>query len=602
MAQQGRHRTGDNDDVHGGRSGVLWLVGIAVVLTVIALVGSLLKVFPWQGTTKAAESTSCTNGDDPIALPVIVSPDHSPIITSSVASWMQAQPTINGRCIRATVTTTSSGVTAAALGPSWNVTSNGPSPVVWLPETSLWTYVVGQRPQAKPFLPVTSPKLATSPFVIAMPQPVAKVLGWPQKPPTWQKLGQIILADSWASAGYPQFAGRPRLGLTDPNSSSAGLQTLVSLVAQGSKPFSERLTSALVLQRRAAVQATDTDQLFDQVRQVSTRRSSAEELTLFPASEREVAKYNATSPKTPLAAIYPTAGAPAADHPFVLIKAPWVTDDQRAAAALLLTFLRGKQTRQAYTDDGFRTGDGTTELLTASRGVLDKLPAPAPDIAPDPATAPRVLSSWNGLRSPSRTLVVIDTSGSMGEQVPDRQKTKLALVQEAAAAGLSLFNVGSRGGLWSFSSRVSPDGTDHTEVTPVDVLGPTAGSPQRTKFLKGLRSLSPSGGTALYNTIRDSYQQALDNWDPKRLNVVALLTDGKNDPDGPSITKQALLATLRGKLDTKRPILFVAIAYGKDADSASLTEITTAIGGRTYISRDPLDIAQVIVSALTAAR
>jgi len=76
------------------------------------------------------------------------------------------------------------------------------------------------------------------------------------------------------------------------------------------------------------------------------------------------------------------------------------------------------------------------------------------------------------------------------------------------------------------------------------------------------------------------------SYTPGRLNEVVLLTDGKNDDPG-SITQQALLTKLREEYDPAKPVRLITIAFGTQADTDALRQISAATHARSYESRDP---------------
>ena len=61
------------------------------------------------------------------------------------------------------------------------------------------------------------------------------------------------------------------------------------------------------------------------------------------------------------------------------------------------------------------------------------------------------------------------------------------------------------------------------------------------------------------------------------------------------------MATIRAEQDPERPVRFLTIAYGADADAAALAAIASASGGTAYSSPNPADIGRVFFRALTQA-
>jgi Ca-activated chloride channel homolog len=80
---------------------------------------------------------------------------------------------------------------------------------------------------------------------------------------------------------------------------------------------------------------------------------------------------------------------------------------------------------------------------------------------------------------------------------------------------------------------------------------------------------------------------------------VVLLTDGINDDPSGGIDRAELLRRLKAEQDEDRPVRIITIAYGTDADAASLKMISDATGGLAFVSRDPRDILRVFTDVIT---
>jgi Ca-activated chloride channel family protein len=96
----------------------------------------------------------------------------------------------------------------------------------------------------------------------------------------------------------------------------------------------------------------------------------------------------------------------------------------------------------------------------------------------------------------------------------------------------------------------------------------------------------------------------LDGYDPARINAVVLLTDGRNedgnrndDPD----QLQGLLDELEQGSEgaTSRPVRIFTIAYGSDADFATLRRIAEATTGAAYDASNPATINQVFTNVIS---
>jgi Ca-activated chloride channel family protein len=267
------------------------------------------------------------------------------------------------------------------------------------------------------------------------------------------------------------------------------------------------------------------------------------------------------------------------------------------AADMFLTYLRGPAGRTALTAAGFRDADGTNPRFTAARGVLPTPPRTAA-VTPTGATLESARNLFRKINQRGTTLAVIDVSGSMGDPVPGTGKTRLQVTVEAGRAALPLFAPDSRLGLWEFSTRL--DGAkDYRELVPIGAMADRLdGHTRRDVVNAALGVMRPRADTGLYDTALAAYEQMTRSYTPGRLNEVVLLTDGKNDDPG-SITQQALLTKLREEYDPAKPVRLITIAFGTQADTDALRQISAATHARSYESRDPNAILDVFINALT---
>ena len=198
-------------------------------------------------------------------------------------------------------------------------------------------------------------------------------------------------------------------------------------------------------------------------------------------------------------------------------------------------------------------------------------------------------------------LAVMDISGSMLGVVPDAGgATRLDLAKDAATRGLGLYGPDSDIGLWEFSRTLTPD-SDHQGTDPGQPAGTGragrsqvhSGWPRRWPACRRF----PKGGTGLYDTVLDAVRTMRASYDPARVNVVLVLTDGKNDDQG-SISLDGLISTLTAEQDANRPVPVISIAFGPDSDVAALSAISKATGGASYESKDPRQIGEIFLDAV----
>ena len=107
----------------------------------------------------------------------------------------------------------------------------------------------------------------------------------------------------------------------------------------------------------------------------------------------------------------------------------------------------------------------------------------------------------------------------------------------------------------------------------------------------------PGGGTGLYDTTLAAFRVASAHYAYGRLNAVLIVTDGRNEDAG-SISLNALLATLKRDFDGVRPVRIITVAYGADADTATLKRIADVTGGATYRALQASDVGPLFAAAL----
>ena len=237
------------------------------------------------------------------------------------------------------------------------------------------------------------------------------------------------------------------------------------------------------------------------------------------------------------------------------------------------------------------------ELATAAgqaASVTGAAPLPAVD-ALDAAVRAVQISN-----EPTRLLAVLDVSGSMQAQVPGAGGlTRIDLAKAAATRGLGLYPTSSEIGLWEFSTNLTSS-TDHRELVPIIPLGPgpdgVPGAQRLSSALDGVAAI-PDGGTGLYDTILAGVRAVRADWDPDRVNVLLILSDGMNDDDD-GIALAALLSTLATEQDPARPVPVVAIAFGPDSDVGAMTLIGRVTGGAAYVAEDPRDVGEIFLDAV----
>ncbi|MGY1632425.1 substrate-binding domain-containing protein [Geodermatophilus sp. SYSU D01186] len=509
------------------------------------------------GATAVTLGVRAADGCDPhrAVLEVAASPDIAPAVTRTARGLVDA-----AGCPEVRVRARS---TAEVLADARH--DRGRVPGVWIPDSSLSV----EQARAADLTPSGPVSVASSPLVFAVPR--ARAGDQPDR--------------RWADVVGAVSAGRLALHVHGGGSSPATVGAVRALqAALADRPDGRAALAAVLRAARVADPPTDT------AAALAALGPAADGVVAVP--EQAVSRHAGSAGAAPVLAVYPDGTGTPFDYPFTVLRTGAATE---AAAARLLTALRGAAGQAALREDGFRGADGAGTGLTAQRGVDGSRTVPVE--VPDPAVADGVARTLAAVRRDARLLAVVDVSGSMAADVPGTEgTTRLDLALGATAAGLALYPDTTEVGLWAFSEGATA-ADDHRELVPI---GPLTAAPPRGRYalsqaVAGLQPV-PDGGTALYDTTLAAVRAVREGWDPDRVNAVVVLTDGE-DTDDSGIGLDALLATLRAEGED-RPVPVITIAYGDAAGAEALAAISAATGGTGYRTSDPGRIRDVFLDAV----
>jgi Ca-activated chloride channel homolog len=592
----------------------------AIVLLVVVLAARFL--FDERGRPLLTQRSQ-----DCVGLTVVSSPDKADLMQQLAASYVGTRPTANGRCVQVNIAVKESAPAAIALD-GWNTAVDGPRPDVWSPSSTGWVRLMQAQRAADhlpDIVPPELPKVATTPLVLAMPKPVAEGLGWPRKQLTWiEALGLALRG--WGSVGKPQL-GAFRMGGTDAFVSTAGLSSLIgssyaAVQYVTHRPAPPNLTvlrneqvqrTLLGFDRAVKERAVSTAALLTKLRQAEQRdpRLVPRVMSALIVEEKSVLDYNQgrlgaapgsaaqeSPPQVPLVATYPPDGTVLSDHPYVVLNTPWVDDAKRVAAGGFLQFLQSDQAQAAFQQAGFRNHKGEAgAIATSENGLLgDQKLKPLP--TPEPTVLGALVKAYSQNRKKGNLLSLIDVSGSMKELVPGTNSSRMDLAKQAALGAIPLLSDEGNFGQWIFSTDL--EGTrDYRQLIPLGPMGAEMGNGKtRRDNTLGLVSTlqATNGDTGLYDTTLAAVTYMQKQFKPDRLNVVVLITDGRNDNPAGGLILGQLLQRLRAQRE--RVIHIVAIGYGPEADQAVLRQIASASQGVAIEVRDPRDIQRAFIQAL----
>jgi Ca-activated chloride channel homolog len=537
-----------------------------VGILVIALVG-------WLGFRFVSDRVGGGSCDNPATLRVAAAPDIAPVLTNYAAGLTDTQRNAGDYCYRVQV----SAVDPVRVARELSGPVGDQQPDAWVPDSSYWLSQVarGGQPAA-----TSSGSIASSPVVIALAEPVARSLGWPDKPIGWSQL----------AAG--NTAARLRIGIPDPARSPVGVSALLGVNAatvQAGRPTPATVAALRALAANVSSQASD---LYAKLPQSADAATLASSLGGFPASEQSVAAYNGQKPSVVAVPVYPSPASPSLDYPYLVTAGR--SGGVAAAAAKFHTLLQSDDAAALLTRAGFRTASGGTGSdFPAGGGVRSGIVAPVP--LPAVRTLTQAVGIWSTLTLPSRLLSIVDVSESMSELVPGTQLTRIQVTIAASLQVLGLYADASTIGLWVFSTHL--DGArDYRSLVPVGPLvanrAPLASALSKLQVKQG-------GATGLYDTVLAAYKEMSAHWDPARSNAISIFTDGQNEDDN-GISRATLLAELTKLYNPDKPVRLIFLGLGPDVNADELAQIARATHGLSFISRDPSKIGDIFLEAVSA--
>ncbi len=523
----------------------------------------------------------------------------------------------------------SSGGTATLLSSSWDESVEGPRPVIWSPAASSWGAIANQRLQDKgqpAIAPTDAKPFMLTPLVIAMPEPMARALGYPNTAIGYRDL--LTLANDpqgWASKGHPEW-GQFKLGKTNPNFSTSGLSATIAqyyaATAKTSGLNVEDLNKPEVRQFATDVESSvvhygDITMTFlNNWFRADAKGTSLTYVSAVAIEEKSLIDYNSgnpdgildpgevpRAPRIPLVAIYPKEGTLFSDNPFYILDASWVDASEKAAARAFESYVQTPDNQRRVLEFGFRPGNPAVavgEPITTKNGADPNQPSTALEV-PEPKVLVKLLDLWASQRKGARVLLVIDVSGSMGESGDGKQfgETKLDLAKRAAISSLSQFKSDDEVGLRIFTNDIGGAGIDYQDLVPVAAMGSN-----REVISRKIDELIPLNGTPLYTTAQASLNDMKKDLDPKRINAVVLLTDGMNDDGNVDDDDEQLRQLLEaGRVGAEglasAPVRIFPIAYGDGADINTLRRIAESTTATVYDASDPKSIEKVFTAVIS---
>jgi Ca-activated chloride channel homolog len=510
----------------------------------------------------AAESARAPAGA--LEVTFAYSPEKEPLLADQIDAFNRSGTKVAGKAVfvRASIVSSGDAETGIARGTF--------KPVAWSPASSLWGRLLNFEAD-RGLVADENPSIARTPLVIAMWEPMTQALGYPAKPVGFDDILKLARSSQgWAAYGRPEF-GRFKLVHTNPDFSTSGLSAVVAeyYAATGKK---EGLRPADITGKaratvrdieRSIVHYGDTTLFIsEEMRKRGPGYASAvamEEATLVDFNRKR-----GSQPK--LIAIYPKEGTFYSDNPFIVLDGDWVTPEQREGAQAFQRYLAEKLTPEVAARAGFRPADVDTPPappLTAENGVDPKQPERVLGL-PEPRVLAQIKRSWRADRKPANVLLVLDTSGSMGDEnrLENAKGGLRAFLAEAAPQ--------DRIGLTIFNDQIQP-------LIPIDSL-----EANRAELSSTIQRLIPQGGTALYDATSQAFESVRGlATGGDRINAVVILTDGE-DADSSKRLDDVVAELDQGDSEDRVRVFTIAYSAGAAGAKEALAKLAAASGGKSY--------------------
>jgi Ca-activated chloride channel family protein len=455
-------------------------------------------------------------------------------------------------------------------------------PTVWSPGDSSWVAganEIWRDRTGRPLVSDACPSSILAPSGFAMWRPMAEALGWPDTPISWDDL--VSLAgnpDGWSAFGHPEW-GQFKFGHAHPAFSNVGLQMMTAL-AYSIVGETGGLTAEMVYSD-AVVDAFRDVELNTWHYGIQSRNlinlmvlRGPNYLHAVTTSEAETLKTNferADELRFPLVFLFPAEGTFWSEHPYCILEADWVTEEQAQAAAVFMDYLFERENQELAIDNFLRPVDESIPLHaplaledgTDPRVTTEVVPALE---SPSAEAAEAVKDVFFQTKKKATVVLLLDTSGSMeGDKI--KQATESSV---------------------NFVERLDPSDEVYVITFGGQViqlpLGGQAGDVGED-LAQTLRGLFADGNTPLYDAVCtatevvDGLKAAHEIADERRLYGIVLLSDG--DDTSSDRTQNQMFGCLPSGEDVEGTKIFT-IAYGDDADEDLMLRIANRTNGRSF--------------------
>jgi Ca-activated chloride channel family protein len=490
-------------------------------------------------------------------------------INEVTAAFNAQDHRVDGKQIVVEVTHVTSG------GSFRNIKEGKIKPDIWSPGDDSWIKLANvhwKNIHLKTLMPTTKP-LVNVPLIIAMWEPMAQALGYPDKPVGWTDIARIA-ADpkGWAAFGHPEW-GKFKWGHAHAEANSGFLTVISEIYASCGKTENltvDDLKSPKVKKfLKTAESAIEHYGMSNSWIDNFMRTKGPGYLSAAVQYENTIIESNRKHGSTPfkLVAVYPKEGAFWTRHPVGIPDAEWVTPLKRQAAELYIDYLLEEETQRKAMEIGLRPVSQTISVgnpFTVEYGVQTDISKVKAFRVPDERVLRRVRELWEEAKMPASIVLLLDISGSMqGEPLENAKKGAMTFIDK--------MNKWDELEVITFNHQL-------TNLVPLDRI-----SVNGEKGKQKIQTLFADGGTRLFdgmqkglNSIKKRRQKA-----PMRRYGLVVLSDG--DDTNSELGRYDFSDSLP-KGDNPNVIKIFTIAYGGKANRDLLIEISNTTNARMFKS------------------
>ncbi|MGO1542764.1 MAG: VWA domain-containing protein [Gulosibacter sp.] len=354
----------------------------------------------------------------------------------------------------------------------------------------------------------TSESIMRSPVVLGLKAEVAASLGWSEDAqPTWQDIVDAV------------NAGELSYGMTSPISSNSGFTTLVQMATALSG-------TGTVLETADITETAEPLQQFAQGQQVASGSSGwlVDKFLEDPTVVDGIFNYESVLETVevdgePLTLVIPSDGVITSDYPLTLLSG---ADESTAEDFSAITdYLLTEPVQQQISDDTHRRTSVTPPAADAN---VFELPFPN-----QLDTVQTLLETWlSEAKKPSNMVFAIDTSGSMTGDRMDELGTALEVLSGLENDGTGAFLRLQPREQITFLEFADAVKSNETFALPTD---PSAYEQAMGDIDSHISGFGPGGGTAVYSTLTEAFEIAVNASNEETISSIVLFTDGESNED-----------------------------------------------------------------------